>query len=117
MNTALWIAKIILALLMASAAIIKFMPVSKMAPKMPWIGQVPTVRVRLLGVLDIMALLGLIIPMFAVIAFNLTFWTAVGIATLMISAILFHISRGEQKDIGFNLVVLLLAVFVAWGSY
>jgi hypothetical protein len=34
---------------------------------------------------------------------------------LMTAASFFHISRGEAKDIGFNIFMLILAVFVAWG--
>jgi hypothetical protein len=33
----------------------------------------------------------------------------------MISAAVFHISRGEASLIGMNIFFLLLAAFVAWG--
>jgi len=34
---------------------------------------------------------------------------------LMISAITFHVSRGESSVIGFNIMIMVMAGFVAWG--
>ena len=117
MNVALWIAQIILALLMGSGVIMKFMPIGKIATKMPWMGQIPEIYVRLLGVLDLLTVFGLILPTLLNIKPELTFWAAIGIITLMISAILFHISRGEKSSIGFNIVAIFIASFIAWGRF
>jgi hypothetical protein len=38
-----------------------------------------------------------------------------GTSLIQVLAALFHISRGESSVIGMNLVLLLLAVFIAWG--
>jgi hypothetical protein len=40
---------------------------------------------------------------------------ALGCAALQVSAILFHVSRGEAADTPFNFVLLSLSLFVAWG--
>ena len=85
----------------------KFMPIEKMAPKMPWMGQVPVINVRLLGVLELGAVAGLTLPMLLNIEPQLTFWAAIGIIALMICAIVFHISRGEKSVIGFNILFWL----------
>jgi len=46
---------------------------------------------------------------------QLTIYTAYGTIVLMIAASIFHISRGEAKDIGFNIFIIVLAAFIAWG--
>jgi hypothetical protein len=116
MNTSLWIAQIILAILLMMGAVMKFMPLQKIATKMPWMGEVSSMYVRLLGVLDLIAAAGLLLPMFLNIHPEFTFFAAVGTIGLMISAIIFHISRGEKKDIGFNIFVLLCAFFCSLGK-
>lgn len=117
MNTALWIAQALLAASFLMGAVLKFMPAEKTAPKMPWMGDTPSTYVKLLGVLDIIAAIGIILPQWLGIAPQLTVYTATGMIVLMLSAIIFHIRRGEQKDIGFNVFVILLAAFVAWGRF
>ena len=41
--------------------------------------------------------------------------SALGCAALQISAIIFHVSRGEAASTPFNVVLVALALFVAWG--
>lgn len=93
----------------------KFMPIKKIAAKMAWMGQVPSILVRLVGIVDLIAAAGLILPMLLNVMPQLTFWAAIGSIVLMICAVVFHISRGEKSDIGFNLFVIAIAIFIAWG--
>jgi hypothetical protein len=44
-------------------------------------------------------------------------WAAVGIAVTMLGAAVVHLRRGEAKALPANLVILLLAVVVAWGRF
>ncbi|WP_159445145.1 DoxX family protein [Filimonas lacunae] len=46
---------------------------------------------------------------------TLTIFAAYGIIALMTIAIIFHITRGEAKNIGFNIFILFLSIFVACG--
>lgn len=115
MNILLWTAQILLSLFMLSGTVMKFMPVDTMAPIMPWMGQLPPVLVRLLGVVDLLGGLGLILPAVLNIKPQLVVWTAYGIILLMLSAIVFHFCRGEGSATRFNIVCVLLAVFIAWG--
>lgn len=117
MNISLWIAQIVLAACFIAGAVLKFMPVKKTAPKMKWMGEVPEVILRSLGILDIIIVAGFMLPMLLNVMTQLTAWTAIGIIGLMICATVFHISRGEKSDIGFNIFVIVLAVFVAWGRF
>jgi hypothetical protein len=98
-------------------AVMKFQSVEKTAAMMPWVGQVPLLVVRLLGVIDLLAAAGLVLPLLLRIKPRLTAWTAVCIIALMICAIIFHVSRGEAAVIGFNIFCVVVAAFIAWGRF
>ena len=117
LNITLWIAQILLALFFLSGTIMKFMPIPKISAVMPWMGQLPPVEVRLLGIVDLLGALGLILPAALKIKPILTPWAAIGIIALMICAINFHISRGEASIIGANIFAIVIAVFIAWGRF
>jgi DoxX-like family len=57
----------------------------------------------------------MVLPALLHIQPKLTILAAYGIIVLMTAASAFHISRGEAKDIGFNIFMALLAALVAWG--
>lgn len=117
LRTSVWIAQVLLAALMLSGAVLKWLPVAQSAAMMPWMGQVPLWQLRLLGVLDFLGAAGILLP--SLLRFH-RLWVvaaATGIALLMLSAIIFHVSRGEASVIGFNIFLLLLAAFVAWARF
>ena len=117
LHNSLWVAQILVAASLTSGAIMKFMPIEKMAPIMPWMGQLPPWQVRLLGIVDLLGAVGLILPALLRIKPNLTPITAVFVIALMISSIIIHLSRGEASVIGFNVFVIILAAFIAWGRF
>ncbi|GGH20120.1 hypothetical protein GCM10007423_00320 [Dyadobacter endophyticus] len=80
----------------------------------PWIKNNPGL-VLLTGVVDLLGGIGILLPAVLRIRPVLTVFAAYGIIALMAIAIIFHVSRGEAKNIGFNIFVLSLAAFVAWG--
>jgi hypothetical protein len=59
----------------------------------------------------------LILPAVTGIAPILVPLAATGLAITMVLAIVVHLRRGEAKVIAPNLVLLALAVFVAWGRF
>ena len=113
----LWVAQIVLAVLLISGTVMKFLPIEKISAMMPWTGQVPVLFVRFLGLIDLAGATGLILPALLRIKPQLTSWAAVGIIALMICAIVFHISRGETSVIGMNVFTILVALFIAWGRF
>lgn len=115
MNISLWAAQGILALLFIWAAYTKlFQPLEEAAKMLPWAKDNPGL-VKLTGIVELLAVLGLILPSALRIQPKLTVYAAYGIIALMISASIFHISRGEASLIGMNIFILLIAAFVAWG--
>jgi len=115
LNVILWIAQILLAITFAWASAMKlFQPADKLAAMWPWTAEHRGL-VKLTGVLDLLAGIGLIFPMLLRIRPKLTIYAAYGTIALMIAASVFHISRGEGSQIGINIFVALVAVFIAWG--
>jgi hypothetical protein len=115
LNSTLWAAQILLALSLLMGTALKFMPIEKVSAMMPWTGQVSSIMVRLLGVIDLLGAVGLILPAALNIKPQLTKWAAIGSVALMVCAIIFHVSRGEASVIGFNIFCIVLAIFIAWG--
>lgn len=116
LRVALWITQIVLALLLLSGAVMKWLPISQLSEMMPWTGEVPEVVVRLLGVADLLGAVGLMMPGLLKWDRRWTVWAAAGVAALMVSAIVFHVARGEEEVIGLNGFMLAMAAFVAWGT-
>ena len=116
MNIALWIAQILLALAFGMAGIIKVtQPIDKLEARMGWVKSIGPRGVRLIGTLEILGAIGLILPAVTGILPWLTPVAAVGLALTMIGAMITHGRRGEYSQIGINVVLLLLTLFVAYG--
>jgi putative oxidoreductase len=116
MNTALWIAQIALATLFAMAGFTKStQPIDKLALKMPWVKDFPVWLVRFIGITQLLAAFGLVLPMVTGIAPVLTLFAALGLALTMALAALHHLRRSEYSAIVINLVLLTPMLFVVYG--
>lgn len=115
MNISLWAAQGILALIFIWAAYTKlFQPLEEAAKMLPWAKDNPGL-VKFTGIVELLGAIGIILPAALRFQPTLTINAAYGIIALMISAAIFHISRGETPLIGMNIFFLLLAAFVVWG--
>ncbi len=83
----------------------------------PWAADLSVGLVRFIGVAELAAGVGLILPAATRIMPGLTRLAAVGLALIMGLAIPFHIQRGEANVIAMHFVVVSLALFVAWGRF
>jgi hypothetical protein len=70
---------------------------------------------RFIGVAEILAAIGLILPWLTAILPWLTPLAAVGLVIVMIGAVIFHVVRREYPNIALNLIQLAMAAFVALG--
>ena len=115
LNVTLWVAQVVLAAGFVWAAFMKlFQPADQLAAMWPWTAE-HAVLVKLTGVLDLLAGIGLILPALFRIKPKLTIYAAYGTVSLMIAASAFHIIRGEGALIGVNVFFAVVAVFIAWG--
>jgi uncharacterized membrane protein YphA (DoxX/SURF4 family) len=116
LHIALWVVQVLLAATLLWAGTVKlFQPAHEVAAMWSWAGEVPLALLKLTGAVDLLGGLGLILPALLRIQPRLTPIAAVGVVVLMICASIFHISRGEGSQIGFNVLFAALSAFVAWG--
>jgi len=118
LNNALWTAQIFLALVFFITGAGKlFLPMEHLYALIPWTKDVNSIPVRLIGFSEIIVSIGLILPSLLRIKPQLTPLAATGVAVIMLLAIIFNISMGEMSVIGINIILFLIAIFVAWGRY
>jgi hypothetical protein len=120
MNLALWIAAGLLAAVALVGGISKaFVPKEKLAeaPGGDWTEAAGVGFVKTLGVLELLAAVGLILPAVVDIAPVLVPVTAVCWVLLMVGAMITHGRRGEYAFVVLNLIYLALAAFIAWGRF
>ncbi len=117
MNIALWtIAGLLAIAFLAGGAIKLTQPKEKLAASgWGWVEDFSAGTVKAIGTLEVLAAAGLILPAALGIAPVLVPLAAVGVALLMIGAIITHLRRHEAEVIVVNLVVLALAVLIVWG--
>ncbi|HEX2533005.1 MAG TPA: DoxX family protein [Chitinophagaceae bacterium] len=118
LHIALWIAQVLLAAMFLMAGFMKLsQPIEQLSQMLPWAAQVPESLVRFIGLAELLGAVGLILPALLRIKPQLTAWAAIGIAIIMVLATFFHISRGETSAIGMNIIMAILAAFIAWGRF
>jgi len=118
MNVALWIAQVLLALVFGMASVTKLSrPRLALAGMMGWVEDFTDSQVKGIGVLELLAVIGLIFPPLLHVGTFLTPLAAFGVILLMIGAAITHLRRGEPANAAGNLVLLLLAAFVAVGRF
>ncbi|GAB4104382.1 DoxX family protein [Micromonospora taraxaci] len=118
MNLALWIAAGLLAAVALAGGVTKtFVPKEKLAATNGggWTADASVGFVKTLGILEILAAVGLILPAVLDIAPVLVPVTALCWVLLMVGAMITHLRYNEAKFIVVNLLYLAVAAFVAWG--
>ncbi|MEU9157208.1 DoxX family protein [Streptomyces sp. NPDC048417] len=120
MNLALWIAAGLLAAVALTGGISKtFVPREKLAVAHGggWTGEAGTGFVKTLGVLELLAAAGLVLPAVVGVAPVLVPVTAAAWILLMAGAMITHGRRGETAFVALNVVYLVLALVVAVGRF
>jgi len=119
MNLTLWIAAGLLALVALAGGVTKaFVPKEKLAEHHggEWTANAGVGFVKTLGVLELLAAVGLILPAVVGIAPVLVPVTAVCWVLLMIGAMITHVRHGGfNRFVVLNLIYLALAAFIASG--
>ena len=118
MNIVLWVVQILLALAFGMAGIMKVtQPIDRLETRMGWVKSVGPGGVRLIGSLEILGAIGLILPALTGTLPWLTPVAAACLALTMIGAMIVHGRRGEYSQIGINVILLPLTLFVAYGRF
>ena len=118
MGIALWVAQVLLAVAFLGAGATKLMqPKEKLAKNMGWVEDFSQPTVRIIGALEVLGAIGVVLPALTGILPWLTPLAALGLVLLMIGAALTHLRRTEYGYIAMNVVLLVLAAFVAYGQF
>ncbi|GGM60111.1 hypothetical protein GCM10010106_02310 [Thermopolyspora flexuosa] len=119
MNIVLWVIAGLLSLMFLVAGVMKLARSKQdlAASGMTWTEDFPERTVRLIGVLEVLAAAGLILPPATGIAPVLAPLAAAGVVLLMCGAAVVHLRRKERAQIAVNVVAGLLAALVAWGRF
>lgn len=120
MNLTLWIAAGLLATIALVGGISKtFVPKAKLAAAHggEWTAGASVGFVKTLGLLELLAAAGLILPAVVDIAPVMVPVTAVCWVLLMIGAMITHGRLGQFELVMLNSVYLVLAAFIAWGRF
>src|SRR5512132_3186653 len=116
LHVGLWVVQGLLgAMFLAVGTMKATQPIAVLADTLGWPAAVPVALVRVIGVAEFLGGLGLILPAATRIKPMLTPLAGVGLATVLLLATMFHISRGELGALPIPLVLEGLAAFVAWG--
>lgn len=120
MNLALWIIAGVLAFAFAASGAMKLVQSKDKLVASPtggWAADWSPNSIKLIGVAEILAAIGLILPAAVHVAPILVPLAAVGVILVMIGAAVVHGRRHELPNVVINVVLLLLAAFVAWGRF
>ena len=116
MKAFLWTLQITVAVILLISGYTKvFLPHEQVAEAAEWTGAYTEIFVRYIGVIDILGGLGLILPGLLNIYPRITGYTALGIAVLMVAAMVLHIDRYEFGAIWINIFILIASVIIAYG--
>jgi uncharacterized membrane protein YphA (DoxX/SURF4 family) len=119
MNVALWIIASVLAVAFLAAGGMKLtQPKEKLVTLgMGWAEDFSAGMVKTIGLLELLAAVGLILPAALDIVPVLVPVAALGLVLVMLGAVITHSRRHELPAIVVNLALLLLAALVAWGRF
>ena len=117
MNLALWIIAIVLAVGFTASGLMKIFRSKEqlVSSGMGWAQDFSPSTIRLIGIAELLGAIGLILPAALHIAPILVPLAAVGLVLVMVGAAAVHARRKEWPFIAVNVVLIVLAVFVAWG--
>ena len=119
MNIALWTVAGILAFAFLGAGLMKLVRSKQqlVGAGMPWVADASPAFVKTIGVLEILAAIGLIVPALSGVAPVFVPLAAVGLVLVMLGAAVLHARRKEIPNVFIALIILALAAFVAWGRF
>ena len=120
MNIVLWVFQIFLAVIFAWHGWLYLSPSAeewhaRLHPDKPR-GVPPALR-TFIGICELLAAVGLILPSLTGILPWLTPLAAVGLTIVMIGSAVFHLSRQENSNVVISLVLVALCVIVAYGRW
>ncbi|MGH3679039.1 MAG: DoxX family protein [Natronosporangium sp.] len=119
MDIALWIVAGLLAIGFLGSGVVKLARSRETLVRygLAWVEDFSDRSVKTIGVLEVLAAVGLILPAALDILPVLVPLAGAGLVLLMVGAIGTHVRRRERQGIAVSLILLALAAFVTWGRF
>lgn len=119
MNIVLWILQVLVGLAFVGAGYSHGFRAEQMKSQqgMQWLGAIPRPLLAFIALCEFLGGVGVILPALTGILPWLTPLAAALLALIMLLAAGFHLPRHEYRNIVINLVLLVLAAFVAYGRF
>ena len=117
MHVTLWILQVVLAVVFAIAGVTHFLPPEGLPESMRGVAEMPAGVPYFIGTVEILAVLGLILPGLTGIQTRLTPLAGAGLILVMVGAIVWHAQREEFPNIVLNVILAAIAAFVAYGRW
>ena len=117
MGIAVWILQFLLAIAFCAAGLMKLLrPKEELRERMAWVEGVTPRGVKLVGLIELLGGLGLVLPALTGIAPILTLLAAIGLALVMVAAIIVHRRIGDPlAQLIPALLLLVLLLLCIWG--
>src|SRR5688572_22299464 len=112
MNIVLWVVQVLLAAAFFAHGWLFLSPPAELVEQMN--ASLPRWFQVFLGVAEVLAAVGLILPGLTRILPWLVTWSSVGVMIVTSSATIYHLARGEMSSAAITLVLLVMATFVAY---
>ena len=117
MGIAVWILQFLLAIAFCAAGLMKLLrPKEELRERMAWVEGATPRGVKLVGLIELLGGLGLVLPALTGIAPILTLLAAIGLALVMVAAIIVHRRIGDPlAQMIPALLLLVLLLLCIWG--
>jgi uncharacterized membrane protein YphA (DoxX/SURF4 family) len=115
MNIVLWVFQVLLAVAFFAHGVMMVVPPAEIAAQLN--ASLPRWFQLFLGIAEVLASVGLVLPGLARILPWLVSWAAGGIIIVMVSATVYHVARGEVSSAVTTLILLVIAALVAYMRY
>ncbi|MDX1447830.1 MAG: DoxX family protein [Acidimicrobiia bacterium] len=115
MNRLLWVLQVVFGVYFVATGVMHFTLPDGLPAAMSWMYELSDGLHVVSGVAEILGGLGLILPAVTRIRPELVVWSAVGLAVVMLGAVVWHLGRGEASNIVINLVNAAVLGFIAYG--
>lgn len=116
-NRVLWILQWLVGLYFIGIGVAHFVVPEGLPEPLSWMYDLSDTLHAVTGVAEILGGLGLILPALTRILPALTPLAAVGLAIVMIGAVVFHSGREEYLNIVLNLINMALLGYIAYGRW
>ena len=117
MNILLWILQILFGIYFTFIGVMHFIIPPGLPAPMSWMYELSPTLHFVSGIAEILGGLGLILPSLTRIQPRLTPFAGAGLVMVMVGALIWHLQRGEMQNIYFNIMLALIAAFIAYGRW